>query len=52
MDETANAPPKFDPETGRYSVKYMEWLRDACGRCTVDGENGSCLIGLNSCKWT
>ncbi len=51
MDETADAPPKFDSD-GRYAVAYMEWLRDACQRCKVDGQDGSCLIGLNGCKWT
>ena len=45
------APTKFDDD-GRYTTKYLEWLRDACQRCTVDGEDGSCLIGLDHCKWT
>ncbi len=27
-------------------------INDACQRCTVDGENGSCALGLNGCKWT
>jgi hypothetical protein len=24
---------------------------DACGNCRADGENGSCGLGLDSCKW-
>ena len=41
-------------------VKWLKQLRtdlppveklQTCQICEVDGQNGSCLLGLSSCKW-
>ncbi len=43
-------PPRFNA-LGQYTHQFLEWTVLACAKCTVDGEDGSCLISLNSCTW-
>ncbi len=43
-------PPTHDDD-GRWSREYMEWTNLACAKCAVDGQDGSCLLGLSDCKW-
>ncbi len=51
FDKPCPPPPKHKENDTRYSQEYLEWLRDMCKICDVNGQDGSCLIGLNSCKW-
>ena len=41
----------LDDLTKQVYYEIVDKKIDTCGECTEDGENGSCLLGLDSCKW-